>query len=141
MLFPSRLDPIATAIHSVVESDPRVIGVYVFGSCADGTATPDSDVDLGVLFGEPSSVSDRVRLADRLSDALEREVDLVDAGACGAFLALSIIRGERLYCADDRACDEFDLYVMRRAADLEPFERERRRMLLTPNPVTPSGKA
>ena len=59
--------------------------------------------------------------------------DLVDVGACNAFLALAVISGERLYCADLDAGDEFDLYVLRRAGDLEPFERERRRILLTPD--------
>ena len=32
--------------------------------------------------------------------------------------------------SDPVALDHFDLYVMRRAADLAPFERERRRVLL-----------
>jgi hypothetical protein len=44
-----------------------------------------------------------------------------------------VISGERLYCADVDACDELDLYVLRSAGDLEPFERERRRILLIPD--------
>lgn len=133
MVFPSRFEPMAETIRAVVESDPRVRAVYVFGSQAEGTARPDSDVDLAVLFGEPASLADRVRLEYRLAEALEREVDLVDLGSCDAFLALEVIRGERLHCADGLACDEFELYVLRRAADLAHFERERRRMLLTPD--------
>ncbi len=31
-------------------SDPRVLAVFLFGSRADGTATPRSDIDLAVLF-------------------------------------------------------------------------------------------
>jgi hypothetical protein len=71
-----------------------------------------------------------------LEDALERRlglpVDLIDAGRASAFLALDILRGERVFCADPDRCDEFELYVMRRAGDLAPFERERRRLLLQP---------
>lgn len=40
-------------------------------------------------------------------------------------LAVNIIRGERLFCRDDYAADEYELYVFRRAGDLERFERQR----------------
>lgn len=133
--IPRHLEPIADAVRGVAAAEPRVVAVYLFGSQADGSATPESDVDLGILFGRATGIADRVRLEARFAEALGKEVDLVDVGACNAFLALAVISGERLYCADADACDEFDLYVLRRAGDLEPFERERRRMLLTPDPA------
>ena len=138
MNIPSRLEPIAAIIQGVAERDPRIVAVYLFGSHADGTAQLGSDVDLGVLFESRLGIADRVRLEARFSDALGKDVDLVDVGACDAFLALSIIRGERLYCTDLDSCDELDLYVMRRAGDLEPFERQRRRMLLTADAAVPA---
>lgn len=127
------VEPIASAVRAVATTDPRIVAVYLFGSRADGSATSESDVDLGVLFGERTGITDRVRLEARFAEALDRDVDLVDVGRCKPFLALAVISGERLYCADEDVCDEFDLYVMRRAGDLEPFERERRRMLLSPD--------
>lgn len=133
MPYPSHLEPIAAAVRGVAATDPRIVAVYLFGSQADGTATPESDVDLGVLFGEATGIADRVRLEARFSEALGKDVDLVDVGHCKPFLALAVIKGERLYCTDEIGCDEFDLYVLRRAGDLEPFERERRRMLLSPD--------
>jgi hypothetical protein len=76
--------------------------------------------------------------SDQPLEALERQldqpVDLVDAGRASAFLALDVIRGERVFCVDEDRCDELELYVMRRAGDLAPFERERRRLLLQPPP-------
>ncbi len=33
--------------------------------------------------------------------------------------------GERLYCQDKHRADEFELYVLRRAGDVAPLERER----------------
>jgi predicted nucleotidyltransferase len=115
-------------------SDPRILALYLFGSRARGDATEHSDVDVGVLFRQREKAPLREVLL--LEDALERRlglpVDLVDAGHASAFLALDIIRGERIFCADPFRCDEFELYVMRRAGDLAPFERERRRLLLQP---------
>ena len=134
MTIPSRLEAIADAVRGVAETDPRVKAVYLFGSQANGSATAESDIDLGVLFDTRVGIVDRVRLEAQFAEALNKKVDLVDVGFCTAFLALAVISGERLFCTDEVACDEFDLYVMRRAGDLEPFERERRRMLLTPDP-------
>ncbi len=135
MPIASCLESIAASVLRVAETNPRILGFYLFGSQADGTANSESDVGLGALFDGPTSLADRVRLETRLADALGKHVDLVDAGACEAFLAFAIVSGERIYCSDLDRCDEFDLYVMRRAGDLEPFERQRRRMLLTPDPV------
>ena len=112
--------------------EPRIRALYLFGSRATGGARPDSDVDLAVLFAEPVGLGDLVALENRFEERLDARVDLINIGTSDPFLALAAIRGERLYCTDPVRCDEFDLYVLRRAGDLEPFERERRAMLLEP---------
>jgi hypothetical protein len=50
------------------------------------------------------------------------------------FLAAEIIRGERLYAQDTYIADEYDLYVLRRAGDLIPLERERIALILGQRP-------
>jgi predicted nucleotidyltransferase len=37
-------------LRAVAEGDPDVRALYVFGSRIDGTARPDSDLDVGVLY-------------------------------------------------------------------------------------------
>lgn len=113
-----------------------MVGLYLFGSYANGDVHAASDIDLGALFTERVELGEVIRLEHRFEEALSRKVDLVDVGHCNAFLALDVVRGERIYAADPEALDHFDLYVMRRAADLAPFERERRRMLLEGEGVT-----
>jgi len=113
-------------------SEPRILALYLFGSRASGDATEHSDVDVGVLFQEAVTLRDLLLLEDVLERRLGIPVDLVDAGRASAFLALDIIRGERIFCTDSYRCDEFELYVMRRAGDLAPFEWERRRLLSQP---------
>jgi predicted nucleotidyltransferase len=131
-MSPEELQHLSDVCREVAAGEPRIFGVYLFGSQGTGDAHGDSDVDLGVLFSEPVGLDTVVRLEIEFQRRLGRSVDLVDAGSCDAFLALDVIRGERVFEADGLACDKFDLYVMRRAGDLEPFERERRRMLLDP---------
>ena len=77
----------STLICGVAAAEPRIVAVYLFGSQGDGSATPESDVDLGVLFRQSTGIADRVRLEARFAEALDKEVDLVDVGACNAFLA------------------------------------------------------
>jgi hypothetical protein len=57
-------------------------------------------------------------------------VDLVILREADPFLAANIVRGERLYALDPYAADEYDLYVLRRAGDLAPLERERMALIL-----------
>ena len=128
--MPPEARRLAELVQPVAASESRIVGLYLFGSRATGEARDDSDVDLGVLFSRTSDVHvlDLIDLSQRFEDAIGLDVDLVDMSKASAFLALDIVRGERLYAADEDACDHFDLYVMRRAADLAPFERMRRAM-------------
>lgn len=119
-------------LYSFAASDSRILALYLFGSRGRHEETEQSDVDVGVLFRKQESFRDLMLLEDALQRRLGLPVDLIDAGRASAFLALDVIRGERLFCGDPDRCDEFELYVMRRAGDLAPFEKERRQLLLQP---------
>jgi predicted nucleotidyltransferase len=111
----------------------EVLAFYLFGSRAAGNARPDSDFDLGVLYDTPQPLATTLALEDELEHALATAVDLVDAARAKPYLALDIVRGERIFCRDADETDRFDLYVLRRAGDLLPHERARRSMLLQPS--------
>lgn len=119
-------------LAGLAASDPRIVALYLFGSRARGEATERSDVDVGILFRQEVALRDILLLEDALEQHLGLPVHLVDAAHASAFVALDVIRGERVFCCDPDRCDEFELYVMRRAGDLAPFERERRRILMQP---------
>ncbi|HWN41490.1 MAG TPA: nucleotidyltransferase domain-containing protein [Thermoanaerobaculia bacterium] len=125
-------DEIERELRDTGAGDPRILALYLFGSRARHEETEHSDVDVGVLWHREQVLDDVLLLEDALERRLGLHVDVVDAGRASAFLALDIIRGELVFCADPDRCDEFELYVMRRAGDLAPFERERRRRLLQP---------
>ncbi len=57
-------------------------------------------------------------------------VDLVVMPEADPFVAAEVVRGERLFAADDYAADEYELYVLRRAGDLAQLERERMALVL-----------
>ena len=117
----------------------NLTALYVFGSRAGEVARqfagenvapeqPGSDVDIAVrpAPGRRLSPRDRVRLVADLEDLLGvGRVDLVILSETDPFLALDVIRGALLYCADKDAEAEEELHVLRRAGDLAPYARER----------------
>jgi uncharacterized protein len=121
-----------------------VEALYVFGSRArevlqwtleelDVLAPGAADVDIGVrpIPQTRFTVQEKVRLAILIEDLLGvARVDLVSLPEADPFLAANIIRGQRLYVRDAYAADEYELYVLRRAGDLAPLERERIALIL-----------
>ena len=96
-----------------------------------------SDVDIGVkpAPGAAFSVDEKVKFALAVEDMLGvNRVDLVSLRDADPFLAANIIRGERLYAQDEYLADEYDLYILRRAGDLAPLERERMALILGKKP-------
>ena len=118
--------------------------MYAFGSQAKKIrnlveghqATPppsSSDVDIGVKVksGEKFSVTEKVNLALALEELFGcKRVDLISLSDADPFLAAEVIRGERLFTHNEHEADEYELYVLRRAGDLAPLERERMALVL-----------
>ncbi len=57
------VEQLAAAARRLCTENPNVVGVVLFGSLADGTATPGSDIDLLVLLRH-----DHRRVLDRVPD-------------------------------------------------------------------------
>jgi len=122
----------------------RLRALYAFGSRApearrftygqqEHLAPGPADLDLAVLpaEGRRLGVDEKVDLMAQLEDFFQvGRVDLVLLPEADPFLAANIIRGERLYAMDETDIDEFDLFVLRRAGDLIPLERERLSLVL-----------
>ena len=99
----------------------------------DIPSSSSSDVDIGVkvVSGEKFSVTEKVNLALTLEELFGcKRVDLVSLSEADPFLAAEIIRGERLFSHNEHEADEYELYVLRRAGDLAPLERERMALVL-----------
>jgi hypothetical protein len=117
----------------------RLSAIYAFGSRAaeavaflNGEAASSrsafSDMDFGVLprDGVKMELHEKVKLTGNLEDLFAvGRADLILLPEADPFLATNIIRGERIFCVDTDAVDDYELYILRRAGDLIPFERER----------------
>lgn len=120
----------------------RVKALYAFGSRGRelfqvilnddiSLSASQSDLDIGILTHSPFSIDDKVNLTLELEELFRgAKVDLFVLQEVDAFLAANIIRGERVYAEDEYLADEYDLFVLRRAGDLAPLERQRIAMIL-----------
>ena len=120
----------------------RVKALYVFGSRSseiyrviqDETIDLQpslKDVDIGILTHALLSIDEKISLSLELEELFDTpRVDLVIMQDADPFLAVNIIRGERIYAEDAHFMDEYELFVLRRAGDLTERERERISMIL-----------
>jgi len=116
--------------------------IYAFGSRAKEAldlvkdriehlpSTP-ADLDIGVKPAKPLTVEEKVKIAIFFEDLFDvPRVDLVVLPDAPIFLALEIVTGEILYMHDSTYEAEYQLYVMRMAADLLPYERMKQEMIM-----------
>jgi predicted nucleotidyltransferase len=118
--------------------------IYVFGSRAKEVAAfvrgerplvpgHPSDVDVGVMptAGHYLTVHDKVHLAIALEDLWDvGRVDLVLLPEATPSWRWTSWLASGCTPVMPTQLDEYELYVLRRAGDLAPFERERRRHVL-----------
>jgi predicted nucleotidyltransferase len=116
----SAFDP--TRLEPVFAADARVRFAYVFGSVAEGTDRPSSDVDLAVSVYPRGTLLDDARLHDALADALGREdVDLVVLEDASLWLAYRVVAGRTVFSRDDVARVRHRAAVEREFLDFKPF--------------------
>lgn len=110
----------------VEELFPEAIGVWIYGSMADGTANEASDIDIAILGREPVRLGwDELERIGELSGRLGRSVDLVDLRSVPPLLQFEVFaRGERLAARDPRLCDRYETMAISRYQRLNVERRE-----------------
>lgn len=105
---------------------------YLFGSRAEGTATPVSDHDVAVLFAEARPALDATaRLAADLAPVLGTRVDVVDLAGAGLELRGKVAEsGRLLFSADEPARVRFEVDARMRWIEFRPVLEETTRSFL-----------
>ena len=86
---------------------PNLLAIHAFGSQVNGTAGPDSDLDLAVLVGGYTDPTQLWDITGEIADLVGCPVDLLDFRAASTVMQYRILStGQRWWAADSRA----DLY-------------------------------
>lgn len=104
-------------------TDPRVRIIYAFGSAANGSAGPLSDVDLAVLLDSPPDLEAESDLRARVAEVVPH-VDLVILNQAPSALRYEILTGGRcLLARSPREQAEFEITSLSRFLDFQPMRR------------------
>lgn len=109
-------------LKQLFEGDPRVLGVWLFGSQADGTATPQSDIDLAVLFDRELTWDEQMGFEVAVCEILRTDdVDVVDLRRVKLPLRAYAVTGKVLYERDYAGVSDFIERTLIEYYDYAPF--------------------
>ena len=107
--------------------------LWLFGSEAQGTARPDSDVDLAALFKRGPTPLEVFEAQAELAEAFQKDVDLVDLDKVSPILGRQVLRNGKLvidrnpkrrYAFFSRTISMYeDVKIMRRESERKLLER------------------
>jgi predicted nucleotidyltransferase len=120
--------------QALADAPAGVVAAYLFGSVAQGTAGPSSDVDLGLLLRQPPLSTLEGRQLDYQSELerrLRQPVQIVILNDAPPDLAHRVLRTGRLLLERDRrARIRFEVHTRNMYFDLLPILTEYRRRVL-----------
>lgn len=83
---------------------PNLLAIYAFGSRIQGTAKPESDLDLAVLVAGQADPIILFEVANELANIAGYEVDLLDLRTASTVMQYQIITtGQRWWASDIQA--------------------------------------
>jgi predicted nucleotidyltransferase len=123
-LLRSTVDPRAVA-RIVEEIFPEALGVWIYGSFAQGRARPGSDLDIAILPDRAIDSWDKFERAQEVASRLGHDVDLVDLRRVSPVLRFEVVtRGMRAGARDPYACDVFETAALTMFQRLNEGQRE-----------------
>jgi len=100
---PENIVELLPAAVDYLESNPKILFAYLFGSLAKGKPQPLSDVDIAVYIAEPFSLS-QIKL-DILGELIEilhtDEIDLVVLNTAELPLAMNVLKSKKVIVDKD----------------------------------------
>jgi uncharacterized protein len=98
---------------------PEALAIYAFGSRIQGTARPDSDLDLAILVPTYTDTLQRWDVAQQLAMALGCEVDLLDMRAASTIMQYQVLITGQCLWAQQPAAALFECFVLNEKLDFD----------------------
>ncbi len=95
-VYNAAMSAMAERLTRLLACYPQLKLAILFGSQAAGQATPDSDIDLGLLCDAPLSSSARLELMETIGAEFGHPVDIVDLYYAPEPVLGQVFKGKRL---------------------------------------------
>lgn len=102
----------ASVVAILQQRLPKLMAIYAFGSRVQGTARPDSDLDLAVLVAGYADPLELFDLAGDLADVAGCPVDLLDLRAASTVMQHQILTTGRRWWARDAQAALFEAAML-----------------------------
>lgn len=104
---------------------PGLIAIYIFGSMADNSANPESDIDIAFLSYQKISPVEKWKIQEELASKLNQDVDLIDLKDATTILQTEVIeKGRLIYSGDSYQVNHFEMITYSMYADLNESRQD-----------------
>jgi predicted nucleotidyltransferase len=104
---------------------PGLFAIYVFGSMADNSATPGSDIDIAFLTFQKISAVEKWKIQEELASKLNQDVDLIDLIDATTILRAEVVeKGKLIFSGDSYQVDYFEMTTYSMYADLNESRQD-----------------
>ena len=112
MMQTQQLQPDSMLIAKLRAALPNLLSIHAFGSQVQGTAGPDSDLDLAVLVAGMVDPLLLWQLSGELAELVGCGVDLLDLRAASTVMQYQVITTGRQLWAQQPAAGLFECFVL-----------------------------
>jgi len=104
---------------------PGLIAIYIFGSMADNSATPESDIDIAFLTFRKISAVEKWKIQEELASKLNQDVDLIDLKNATTILRTEVVeKGKLIFSGDSYQVNHFEMTTYSMYADLNESRQD-----------------
>ena len=120
--MPTDLEALRQELSAWAQAEPAIIAIYLYGSQAEGRASPISDVDVAVLAQPDMTRRQLWRLEDQWAAHWPEKIDLRVLNLAPLPFRYEVTaHGERLWAADVGQVAEVESLIWRQYWDLRPL--------------------
>jgi len=104
---------------------PDLLGIYIFGSYANNTMTPESDIDIAFLSFQKISPVEKWKIQEELASKLNQDVDLIDLKDATTILRTEVVeKGKLIFSGDPYQINYFEMITYSMYADLNESRQD-----------------
>lgn len=112
-------------IEFLKDQIPGLIAIYIFGSMADNSFTPESDIDIAFLTFQKISAVEKWKIQEELASKLKQDVDLIDLKDATTILRTEVVEnGKLIFSGDSYQVNHFEMITYSMYADLNESRQD-----------------